>query len=191
VITIASSVTTRTRDQSTKLLDGLNGSPTDSPPGSLCDSPVLKSLCTRQFGSLCITGGCTTTGGQCSPPEMLSALCVQRGSSGAYVVQQAVPSSSVSPKEEFASPTTAARPTSPKQAVFVGCCVGAGGGGVSTCKKIRVGKKFSVVGGARGLKTRTMNPLKQLGGCQCYNIREFVHGGAYLLADGFYVRAEG
>jgi hypothetical protein len=186
-VTLASSVTTQTRDQIPKLLEGLHSSPTDSAPGSLCDSPVLKSLCNQKFGSVCIRGGCTTTGGQCSPPELLNALCVQRGSAGAYVVQQAVPGSRLSPKEEFARHEDVARPTTPKQAEFVGCCVGAGGAGTQTCKKIRVGTGFSVVGGVRGLKSRTMDPLKQLASCKCYNVREFVHGGAYLLADGFYV----
>jgi hypothetical protein len=81
---------------------------------------------------------------------------------------------------------TPPRPQRPQQAQFVGCCVGArarrGAYGKMTCKHIRVGKRWQskgggASGGASGRKLLThpvMNPYKQVRGCQCFNIREYV-----------------
>ncbi len=96
LITVKTSVTATTPDQSFLLLAGFNsGGPNSTlPTGSICDSPILASLCNTPLGSYIIKGGCATVDGQCSPPELLSSKCVQRNSGGAYVIAVAASTSS-------------------------------------------------------------------------------------------------
>lgn len=50
-----------------------------------------------------------------------------------------------------------------------------------TCKRVRVGARFRVAAAGGGATTRTlvMDPLKQLAGCGCFNIREHVRLDMY------------
>jgi hypothetical protein len=74
---------------------------------------------------------------------------------------------------------TPPRPQRPQQAQFVGCCVGMrprrGAYGKMTCKHIRIGKRWQVEGDASGSGLLTRPVMKQVRGCQCFNIREYVH----------------
>ena len=133
----------------------------DQPAQGLCASSVTSGLCGKEIGPLKILGGCATVKAQCTPPELAAAKCIMPVSMGAFVTGRAQPGG--------AAAQTAPRPSAPKVAQFEGCCVAPKQGATgSTWKKMRVGAQW------RTSKTLTQNPLKQMGSCQCFNLREYV-----------------
>jgi hypothetical protein len=175
------------------------------PPAGVCQSRVLSSMCAAALaGGWKIMGGCNSIRESCSPPEMASQSCLSRNSSaGAFVTSRVVAGcgrvgaayedkSDADDDDRYGRvhTNTIPRPTTPQQAKFVGCCVTTrprtGAYGKQTCKRIRVGKRWQKGGatcngggtggaGRRLLTHPIMNPYKQIRGCECFNIREYVH----------------
>jgi hypothetical protein len=186
----------------------------EQPEEGLCVSRVGSPFCsTAQLTTLEMQEGCATIKDSCMPIELASQSCSQQQSVGAYVTYNSPVEGETVEQVDLAenedegdgapddggdstsvasarargsiSVMTASRPKKPKQAHFVGCCVtrhpGGGAYGKHTCKRIRVGKRFRT----RSLKTTPINPLHQLGGCQCYNIRERVFMEMYTKPSRF------
>jgi hypothetical protein len=207
VLTISSKVATFSQASTQALLSRMNSpaDPTDPPPsGGLCQSQVFAAMCSKTLRGWSITGGCNTVSERCSPPELSDDSCVSKNATaGAFVSARARPSGkgmqaaamddgqldATDPAERVTPDTPPPRPQAPKQAQFVGCCVTdkavKGAYGRKTCKRIRVGSKWTADGsaadgggtGANGRRLLThpvMNPYKQMRNCRCFNIREYV-----------------
>jgi len=188
-------VAVTTEDAKEDLLNGINSPPNPTSPHldrGICSSLVLGSLCSTAVpGGFLIMGGCATVKEQCPPPELVGQSCVNTGSAGAYVLAQAtdVTVKKAAADDDVVTPQTSSLPKKPQQATFQGCCVTYAADKransktsslKSTCKKIRVGKRYTSNG-----KTLTMDPLKQLSSCKCYNIREYVKTDMYTRPNKY------
>jgi hypothetical protein len=203
IVTLSTKVSTFSPAATKSLLDSINSNadPADpQPPASMCQSKVFASVCGRSVSGWSITGGCNTISERCSPPELSGDSCVSKNATaGAFVSARTAPggkgmqAAAIDDGQldtaEVTPDTLPPRPHAPKQAVFVGCCVGdragVGAYGRRTCKRIRVGRKWMEDGSAadgRGARTNgrrllthpVMNPYKQMRNCRCFNIREYV-----------------
>jgi hypothetical protein len=190
------------------ILDGINSK---NGTGNPCNSTLLGAVC-QSGGGPGIGGGCASLDDSCTVPEVPNNCAAAKGkTTGSFVSAygtikasdlidtdesaDAPIDTSTTSNSSLTTPLTAmstsgrrlqtgSRPKRPKQARFVGCCVGAkplrGEYGGRTCKRMKVGRKAAIGAGGKAL---VMNPLKQMTGCNCFNIR--VRLGRWLLGlDG-------
>jgi hypothetical protein len=186
------------------VLASLNTPPSpegQTPPGGLCASAALRALCGASSVLGRITGGCGTTGYACLPVEELSPTCTQTGGKAAYVVGQAGGSGKQAQFQGCCVQKGAASGTKRRgqtcKKIRVGRRYRPGGsrfrftaatgstvGGTAAAGPPTAASKFVASPGGplsgkdsgsdRKLLTLPMNPLVQLGSCECFNLREHV-----------------